>query len=612
MTERTDFNKTLPDAAFKDAHPMQTVERIRRILADCGIETEETWLETGVPYCRGIRIRVVGTTFCVNGKGLTKEFALASGYGELMERLQMGYIGSMDVQKDGHHAMKNANTERISADALYARNAQWYAKLSDLLHAHTGLREDPRDLVGQYADDSGNVDAIPFYNITKNRKELYPSRLVNTVYSANGCAAGNSMEEALVQGLSEVVERHFHMRIVSEQLSLPDVPEDVLKRCKVAYEIISFIRVVGYRVIVKDCSLGTRFPVVCVCFIHRRTGRYHTHFGAYPIFEIALERALTETFQGRNIYGFASFSDFVYREDDLNSTVSIANEMTKGTWEKQPGFFVGEPRYPYHTDVGFDGGNSAQLLGQCVDFLAEQGYEILVRDRSCLGFPTYQILVPGYSEVFIYRLSRKLDDHRYFRQAARTLRDPSAASRDDKEALLLHLAEMDKLTRNISHVHGFLAAAGLSAQVSADDQKRLMAASMASVHYSLGNTDACIRYLADLIPGKTDQQTAWLICLKRYLSLKQHGYGEGEIRSIIAFFHGEGLASQLEACIAGGVDPFGQFTLHCDGNCSEKCKLHGACCQKRVGELAALIAKHQQELDFDAFCMDLYSMVKIG
>ena len=605
MTERTDFNMTLVDAAYKDAHPLQTVERIRKILADNGIETEETWLETGVPYCRGIRIGVVGTTFSVNGKGLTKDFALASGYGELMERLQMGYIGSADVQKDGHHALKNVNAERISADELYARNEKWYRKLSDLLYAHTGVREAPRDLIAQYADDCGMVDAMPFYNISKGCREHYPSKLLNAVYSANGCAAGNSREEALVQGISEVVERHFHLRIISEQLSLPDIPEEVLKRCKVAYEIISFIRAVGYRVIVKDCSLGTRFPVVCVCFIHKRTGRYHSHFGAYPIFEIALERALTETFQGRNIYSFASFSDFVYRKEDLASTVSIANEMTKGTWEKQPGFFVGEPRYPYNAHVGFQGANNAQLLRQCVEFLTEQGYDVLVRDRSCLGFPTYQVLVPGYSEIFIYRLSRKLDDHRYFRHAARTLRNPSTASREDMEGLLLHLAEMDQLTRNIAHVHGFLAAARLSAQLPVEDQRRLMAASVASVHYSLGDTDACIAQFTHLIPGKNDQETAWLICLKRYLSLKQHGYSNEELRRVLVFFHGDHLAQELENCIAQGKNPFDRLVLHCDGSCTDTCRIYRVCCQKRVAELAASLAGRQREMDTAAICPEL-------
>lgn len=599
------MNRSLRDAEFKDEHPLKTVERIRGILSGYGIETEEVWLETGVPYCYGIRIQVVGTTFSANGKGLTKAFALASGYGELMERLQLGYIGRVDVQKDGHHALGNTNTEQISAEELFSKNEDWYCKLAALLHRYTGVQEHPKMLVEQYADTNGLVDTIPFYNVMKGTKENFPAKLVNSVYSANGCAAGNSMEEALVQGISEVVERHYHMRIVTEQITLPDIPEDVLKRYRVAYEIISFVRAVGYRVIVKDCSLGTRFPVVCVCFINQRTGRYHTHFGAYPVFEIALERALTETFQGRNIYSFASFTDFVYRESDITSVTSIANEMTKGTWEKHSGFFVGKPKYPYHEDVGFTGCNNAELLRECVDFFAKQGYEILVRDSSCLGFHTYQILVPGYSEVFIYRLSREVDDHRYFHHSVKALRDPSKASTENMNGLLKHLEEMGKLTQNISHVHGFLSCAKLSAKLSASEENQLMSASMAYIWYSLGNVEACIENLSRIIPGKNDKDTEYLICLKRYLSLKQHGYNEDEVRRTIAFFHRAETVDNLLKCIEQGGNPLERFTLHCDLSCTSACKLHTVCCQKRIGELASLIAARKQEMDFDAFCRQL-------
>ena len=90
MDNNMDLNLNLLDADFKDESPLKTVAHIKQILKDNGIETMETWVETSVPYCYVISIRVVGTTFVVNGKGLTKEFTLASGYGELMERLLKG------------------------------------------------------------------------------------------------------------------------------------------------------------------------------------------------------------------------------------------------------------------------------------------------------------------------------------------------------------------------------------------------------------------------------------------------------------------------------------------------------------------------------------------
>jgi hypothetical protein len=64
----TDLNTTLRDAEFKDASPLKTVEQIKHILAEQGIETQEIGNESAIPYCFGITIRGSGTTFSINGK----------------------------------------------------------------------------------------------------------------------------------------------------------------------------------------------------------------------------------------------------------------------------------------------------------------------------------------------------------------------------------------------------------------------------------------------------------------------------------------------------------------------------------------------------------------
>ena len=88
----TDNNIPVIDTMYKDDSPINTVNRIKNILNDYGIKTIERWNDSGVPYCYSLRVSVFGTVFGVNGKGVTKEFALASGYGELMERLQLGRV----------------------------------------------------------------------------------------------------------------------------------------------------------------------------------------------------------------------------------------------------------------------------------------------------------------------------------------------------------------------------------------------------------------------------------------------------------------------------------------------------------------------------------------
>ena len=69
-------------AAYKDAAPADTIRRARQILSDLGIEVkEEVFSRPGVACsCR--------ITIGTNGKVLTEEYALASGYAEMLERLQ--------------------------------------------------------------------------------------------------------------------------------------------------------------------------------------------------------------------------------------------------------------------------------------------------------------------------------------------------------------------------------------------------------------------------------------------------------------------------------------------------------------------------------------------
>lgn len=600
-----DHNEAFRDAEFKDARPINTVETIKGILKQYGLETTEHWHETCVPYCYAITVCVEGTTFSVNGKGLTPEFALASGYGELMERLQLGYVGGGDTQRDGRYSANDGQDEIVSAIGLLEKNRQWYQRMAQRLQDTCGVEENPENLLMQFADEEGNVKATPYFNLTTGTKEYLPTALRKRVYSANGCAAGNTMEEALVQAFSEIVERHHHMRVIDEEITLPDIPDEVLRRYQTSYDIISFIRSQGFRVMVKDCSLGTKFPVVALCFVDEKTGRYHTHFGAYPVFEIALQRALTESFQGRSIHNIAAFEDFSYQHAEVRSMANIVSEMTKGAWEKMTSFFVGDVRYPYHEDVGFTGRNNKELLQECVAFFQEQGYDVLVRDASCMNFPTYQILVPGYSEVYTYRLVGKLDDHRYHAYAIKTLRDPGKAALEDRMGLLMHIGQMKKFNSDTTGVHGFPAAAKLSLKLSPLESSQLMAASLAYVYFDMKKYAEAAQCIHSVIPGKGERDTEYLICLKRYLSMCVHRYEAEQIRKILDFFHRPETVEKLYACLAAKKNPMADYVLRCDMSCTEDCMLYGVCCQKRVEELTGIISEKTAQLDFDAFCQAL-------
>ena len=78
------------DEKFKENPPGETVDRLKRILGSIGIETVAHSFPSGIENCHSVRVSAKTGFPGQNGKGVTEEFALASGYAEFAERLQCG------------------------------------------------------------------------------------------------------------------------------------------------------------------------------------------------------------------------------------------------------------------------------------------------------------------------------------------------------------------------------------------------------------------------------------------------------------------------------------------------------------------------------------------
>ena len=583
------------DAAFKDDTPLKTVARIQGILKAHGIETQEKWSDTGVPYCHYLRVRVFGTVFGANGKGVTREFALASAYGELMERLQLGRIFKDDQQKNGLTSDSDTTDAAMTPMQLLEQSEDRYAQFVKRLYNYTGVELSPEEMLQQYCGADGKIPVNGFYCINKDRQEYLPTVFVSNVYTTNGCAAGNTPEEALVQAISEAVERAVSNRILLEDIAVPDIGEEVLRGCPVAYETIQFLREHGFRVTVKDCSLGEKYPVVCVCLIHEGTGKYHTHFGAHPRFEIALQRTLTESFQGRNLKDVARFEGF-FQKDATFDMGNLMNQLVLGSAERVPEFFMSAGQ-TNRIPGGFTGTDNKELLKECIDYFGGKGYDILVRDYSCLGFPTYQVIIPGYSEIFVHRMDSKQNDLRYHSYTQRVLLDPSGATVDELMGFLMNLA---KVTKQQLGRMPFSKQVNLPVQLTREEESYYMDAAMASVNYRLGRKAETLRCLNRIIAEGAETDIGYAICLKRYLTLQGSGKGDQQIRAVLECFHEPGTVDGIFRAVSENRNPLDALTLHCDMRCESTCRLYGRCMKKQTEALARMIRDKQNALDCSA------------
>ena len=389
----------------KDKDPVQTVQHIQATLDGLGLSTSLLWTSRQFDGTCSNRVSIDGTSLGANGKGTTEEYATASGYAELMERLQNKFIGKRT------HA-----TETYARYGFYDFPDERLVVAEDVLAQHDevidgwldgwGLHKDAerlrflKDVSAKfYQRDDGMLAEVPFADVFAGGVRWLPPSLYLQLYGTNGMSAGNTMEECLVQGLSEVFERCVQLKILRSEAVPPRILCEELAAWSVG-DLIGRIEQSGrYRVYVYDGSLGKGYPVVVTVIVDRFRGTFGVKCGAHPSLAIAVERTLTEAFQGRDVDSFTGINDIAPPAQVARSE-NLFTMIVDGEGVYPASLFVGEPSWGYEPWPSDEGLTNSELLGRMVGLLRNDGHTLLVRNASFLGFPTCHILVPGMSETF--------------------------------------------------------------------------------------------------------------------------------------------------------------------------------------------------------------------
>ena len=254
--------------------------------------------------------------------------------------------------------------------------------------------------------NSGNkargICAIPYTRLRDGLVAYFPVNLIGNLYVSNGMSAGNTMMEARTQALAEIFERDIKYKIIREGICLPDVPEAVINRYPRIAAGIKGLRDAGYGILVKDASLGGKYPVMCVTLLHPQDQGCFASFGAHPRFEVALERALTELLQGRAIgkngEGLAGFAapgfDMEEIADSQNLEIHFVDSSGVISWD----FLRNTPDYDF-ADWNF-GSTTQEDYDWCVNTIHNSGHDMYIADFTHLGVYACRIFVPGMSEIY--------------------------------------------------------------------------------------------------------------------------------------------------------------------------------------------------------------------
>ncbi|MBW1726665.1 MAG: YcaO-like family protein [Deltaproteobacteria bacterium] len=320
--------------------PGETVRRFKEKLKKVNLDILEYTVRIdngrlGIPVyfssCGKDAVKIIGTKKQM-GKGATPRQSEASAVMELAERYS--FFSFYKNPKNFFIQKYRDIKERAISFEMIARS----------------VHDDSDDLeISRKIFEDIPLKWTHAFNLTRDQEVAIPFNWFFTINEFNGPSAGNCVEEAISQGICEIVERHVSSIISRNRLKVPAIHADSAADPMVV-EMIQKYRNNGVKFYISDFSLDMGIPSVGVLAYDPLNFPAKSEIvwtaGTTPDPEKALSRALTEVAQlagdfntGSNYVasGLPKFkkiedADFIIRpgkEIDINALSDISNENIK-------------------------------------------------------------------------------------------------------------------------------------------------------------------------------------------------------------------------------------------------------------------------------------------
>jgi ribosomal protein S12 methylthiotransferase accessory factor len=370
------------------------VSRLERIEADLPLNTNYYAAHNFSAPARSVHELRAGLTGGSFGKGSTAEQGEASALMEAIERYSGIYQG--DEIRAARRFTDFAPGEAIPPnDVMLFSDAQFQeggAAAAAGEHSHTPAPFDP----------SAEIDWSPVWSLRDRRFKYLPTGLLYFFYrgpgqinaDSNGCAAGNTRAEAVVQGFLELVERDAYGIWWYNRLQRPAVD---LRRFEDSYirDLQTQLGDVGRRLWVLDVTSDLKIPTFVAITHWMSNGQENIEFGSGAHFDarIALLRALTELNQ------FLSIGLMGGGKGEKTSLDGI----TPLRLQEHP-FLVADGEAAPHSgfDAEFGRLDTHAQVAACVEVAKAQGLDFMVLDqtRPDIEVPVVRVVVPGMRHFY--------------------------------------------------------------------------------------------------------------------------------------------------------------------------------------------------------------------
>ena len=323
------------------------------------------------------------------GKGSTAEQGEASALMEAFERYS-GIFQGDEIRKTRRFI------DFAPGDAILSNDVQLFSD-TQFENRHNESRDDPHP-TPEPLGPSDKTEWSPVWSLRGRRFKYLPTGLLYFFYGgfhtdSNGCAAGNTREEAIVQGFLELVERDayaiwWYNRLRRAEVDLKQFDDSYVRDLQDQFADL------GRRLWVLDVTSDLGVPAYVAIMYWMQDGRENIEFGSGAHFDrrIALLRSLTELTQ------FMS----VGMMDGGSGEKSSLDGVTPLRLEDYPFLIPADkPIIPPAPGLKVHD-NTRDQVNACVEIATRAGYDFLVLDqtRPDIEVPVVRVLVPGLRHFY--------------------------------------------------------------------------------------------------------------------------------------------------------------------------------------------------------------------
>lgn len=336
------------------------------------------------------------------GSGRSKDEALLSAYEVLVKKLStlsmfFPYVWNFDqnVQWYYHPQEKwvefHANLKEQFFDQTF------WTFIDD---CSQGAREEmiPKFLLSRNLLERTDICGIPFKNDSRDKTVWIPQNFIDNVYDSNGVCWGKSEFEAKVKGLCQIIEGYVRVRIISEEIIIPDIPQVILCQHQQIQQSIKELDKLGFEILFKDASLGGKFPAICSILTNPSTGGVMAAFGCHPNFKVALTQSFTKLLEDCELEDLCDLKMPSFHYSDFNNPKNFENHFLNRNGILPWTLFSKNAHFKFF-NWNFSIENPIEQWKYLKGLIKDLGKEIYIADYSHLGEQVYRVIVPDLSEI---------------------------------------------------------------------------------------------------------------------------------------------------------------------------------------------------------------------